>query len=81
MMPYDKNLDSELFTEIKEFDRTRIRVGVFSYNDGPQKVQLSRENKNRDDEWRFAKLGRLTKEEAEAILPMIQNAIGKIQED
>ncbi len=80
-MPYDKDLDKELFTDIKEFERTRIRVGVFSYNDGPRKIQLARENKNRDEEWRFAKLGRLSREEAEAMMPMIQNALNHLKKE
>ena len=74
-MPYEKALDKELFSESREFERTRLRVGIYSYNDGPHKVQISRENKNRDDEWRFAKLGRLTKEEVEALLPLVQKAL------
>ncbi len=80
-MPYDKEMDKELFSEVKEFERTRIRVGVFSYNDGPRKIQLARENKNRDEEWRFAKLGRLSKDEAEALLPMVQHAIENLKKE
>ena len=72
-MPYDKALDVDSFKESKEFEETRITVGVFSYNNGPQKLQLSRENKTAD-EWRFAKLGRMSKEEVEAVLPLIQKA-------
>lgn len=76
-MPYDPNLDAEKFGETVEMDITRIKVSVHSYNDGTPKLQLSRENRNQTTgEWRFSKLGRMTKEEAEAVLPLIKKAIG-----
>jgi len=63
----------EVFKEVKEFEDTRISVGVFSYNGGEKKLQLSRENKAAED-WRFAKLGRMTKEETQEVLPLITKA-------
>lgn len=77
-MPYDAGLDKKVFYETKEFEATRITVGVFSYNEGEKKLQLSRENMVQPEEWRFAKLGRMTKDEVEAVLPLIQNAIKKM---
>ncbi len=74
-MPYDPTLDAETFKEVKEFDGSRITVGVFSYNGNAKKLQLTRENVTQEGEWRFAKLGRMTKEEAEAILPIMAKAI------
>ena len=74
-MAYDKNLDKKLFSEVIEFEITRITVGVFSYNDGQKKMQLSRENRTQDGEWTFAKLGRLQKDEAEAVIPIMQKAM------
>lgn len=74
-MPYDASLDKKVFYEVKEFDGTRIAVGIFSYNNGEKKLQLSRENIGQEGEWRFAKLGRMTKEETEAILPLVQAAL------
>lgn len=74
-MPYDKSLDQELFREVCDFGDTRITIGVYSYNGGEKKIQLSRENRTATDEWRFAKLGRLTKTEMEAVLPLIQKAL------
>lgn len=74
-MPYDANLDKKVSCETKEFEGTRITVGVFSYNNGEKKLQLSRENAGPEGEWRFAKLGRMTKEEIEAALPLIQTAL------
>ena len=74
-MPYDQSLDVATFKETKEFGETRITVGVYSYNEGPKKLQLSRENMNANEEWRFAKLGRMTKEEAKEVTPIIMKAI------
>ncbi|MBF0533169.1 MAG: hypothetical protein HQL23_08790 [Candidatus Omnitrophica bacterium] len=74
-MPYEKSLDVETFKEVKEFGETRISVGVYSYNEGAKKLQLSRENKSPDEEWRFAKLGRMTKPEAQEIIPIMLKAV------
>ena len=74
-MPYDQSLDVASFKETKEFADTRITVGVFSYNEGTKKLQISRENQNQNEEWRFAKLGRMTKEEAQEIIPIMAKAI------
>ena len=75
-MPYDAELDKELFSEEVVFDVTKIKVSIMSYNEGPKKLQISRENKNLSSgDYRFAKLGRLTKGEAEAVVPLIQKAI------
>ena len=73
-MPYDKSLDAEIFKDVKDFEDTRISVGVFSYNGGEKKIQITRENKTPTEEWRFAKLGRMTKVEVEGILPLISTA-------
>ena len=74
-MPYDKSLDVEVFKEVKEFDGTRITVGVFSYNGGEKKLQVGRENQDASGEWRFSKLGRMVKDEAEAVLPVMKKAL------
>jgi hypothetical protein len=74
-MPYNADLDKELFAKAWEGDGTRIRVRVFSYNQGTKKIQITRENKDNEDNFRFTKLGRLTKEEAEGILPLVKEAI------
>ena len=73
-MPYDQTLDVASFKESKEFGDTRITVGVFSYNDGPKKLQISRENQSQEGEWRFAKLGRMTKDEVKEVIPLIAKA-------
>jgi len=75
-MAFDKNLDKELFSESAKFEITRITVSVFSYNDGTPKLQISREILNTNSgEYQFSKLGRLTKDEIKAILPLINKAI------
>lgn len=74
-MPYDASLDEVVFTKNWENDNGRIIVSIYSYNKGQKKLQIGRENKNAEDEFRFAKLGRMTKEEIEAILPLIQEAV------
>ena len=74
-MPYDKSLDEQLYSKTWDSEAGRIVVSVFSYNQGQKKLQISRENRTADDEFRFAKLGRMTKEEVEAVLPLIQEAI------
>jgi hypothetical protein len=74
-MAFDKSLDKELFKETAVLETTKIHVGVYSYNDGDKKMQVSRENMNQQGEWSFAKLGRMLKEEAEKVVPLMQEAL------
>ena len=74
-MPYDSSLDEQLFEKSWENETGKIVVSVHSYNNGPKKLQLVREIKGREGNFTFAKLGRLAKEELEAILPFIQEAL------
>ena len=74
MAGFDKSLDKELYSEPLEFDKSRITVAVFAYNNGPPKLQISRENKNASGEYSFAKLGRMTKEEVEKVIPLMEKA-------
>ncbi|MBF0384946.1 MAG: hypothetical protein HQL27_03650 [Candidatus Omnitrophica bacterium] len=74
-MPYEKSKDIELFKEVKEFEDTRITVGVYSYNEGERKLQITREDRAADGEWRFTKLGRMNKEEALEVLPLMKKAV------
>ncbi|GAX62785.1 large exoproteins [Candidatus Scalindua japonica] len=73
-MPYDKELDKCVFAKSWENDQERLTASIFSYNKGTKKLQLTRENKNSQGQLRFAKLGRLTKDEIEALLPLINEA-------
>ena len=78
MAGFDKSLDKELFAESVDFEKTRVTVAVFSYNEGTPKLQITRQNKNAEGEYSFTKLGRLTKEEVVAILPMMEKAKEKL---
>jgi len=74
-MPYDASLDDCLFQKAVENDNGKLTVSVYSYNGGQKKLQISRENMGPQGELRFAKLGRMTKDEVQAILPHMQEAI------
>ncbi len=74
MPAFDKSLDKELFSESIDFQKSRITVAVFAYNNGTPKLQLSRENKSAGGEYSFAKLGRMSKEEVEKVLPIMEKA-------
>lgn len=78
MPGFDPSLDKDLFSESVEFERSRITVAVKSYNEGTPKLQISRENRNAAGEYSFAKLGRMTKEEVEAVLPLIEKSMDKL---
>jgi len=78
VMPYDKNLDKEVFSESLDSGNTKITVSLFSYNNAEPKLQITRQIKRASGEWIFAKLGRLAKNEAESILPLIQRALEKM---
>ena len=71
-MPHNKELDECLFAKSWENDQEKLTLSVFSYNKGVKKLQLTREKKNSKGELGYAKLGRLTKEEIDAILPLIK---------
>ncbi len=73
-MQYEKEVDECLFAKSWEKEKEKLTASIFSYNKGTKKLQLTRENKNNQGGFRFAKLGRLTKEEVTAFLPLIQEA-------
>ena len=75
-MKFDSSLDEQLFAKELENDGVKIVVSVHSYNNGAKKLQLVRETRDAEGNWRFGKLGRLTKVEVEGILPMINEALG-----
>jgi len=77
-MPYDRSLDERVFSKSWETELQRLTVSVHSYNQGPKKLQISRENKDTEGDFRFARLGRMTKEEIKSILPLIQEALNHI---
>jgi hypothetical protein len=64
-----------MFSKSHETEAERLSVGVYAYNKGTKKLQISRESKGNSGEFRFAKLGRMTKEELQALLPLLQEAV------
>ncbi len=74
-MPYDKDLDEVVFSESREIANIRLTVSIYSYNNGPKKVQISRENRDSNGNWRFSKLGRLTQEETKVVQELLVKAL------
>ena len=74
-MPYDNSLDKSLFSKSLDTDFGRLTVSIYSYNDGPKKIQISRETRDKSDNLKFAKLGRIARGEMESLLPIIQEAL------
>jgi hypothetical protein len=69
-------MDKQLFTKSFESgEGARITVSVYSYNNGPLKLQMVRENRDEEGNYKFAKLGRLAKNEIQEILPIINEAL------
>jgi len=68
-------MDESLFSNAWESEAGRISVSVYSYNKGIKKLQITRENRDGEGGFRFTKLGRMTKEEAEGVLPLMQEAL------
>ena len=77
-MPYDSSLDKQTFSKSFEAESTKVTVSVYAYNNGPKKLQISRENMDAEGQWRFSKLGRMTKEEFQGILPHLQEALSHL---
>ena len=74
-MPYDSSLDERVFSKSWEDETRRLTVSVYSYNKGAKKLQITRENRDMEGEFRFAKLGRMSKDEVESVLPFIKEAV------
>lgn len=74
-MPYDRDLDESLFSKTWANEEKRLTVSVYSYNKGTKKLQITRENKDSQGEFRFIKLGRMVKDEVAAVLPLMQEAL------
>ncbi len=74
-MAFDPSLDKELFKTEKVFNGTKLVVSVMSYNEGRPKVQISRQNYDSESErWQFARTGRFTAEECDALIEMLKEA-------
>ncbi|MDD5505821.1 MAG: hypothetical protein PHR73_03605 [Candidatus Omnitrophica bacterium] len=74
-MPYDSSLDEQIFSKEWEEEGEKIVVSIYSYNKGPKKLQITREVKDREGKYTFTKLGRLSKQEIEGIMPLIKEAM------
>ncbi|NQU78206.1 hypothetical protein HQ545_00385 [Candidatus Woesearchaeota archaeon] len=75
MAGFDPSLDNELWAENAQVaENMNIKVSVMSYNEGMPKVQISRERTTKDGKPSFAKLGRMTKDEIDIVLPLIQKS-------
>lgn len=80
MAGFDKSLDKELFSTQKEFETTKLIVSIMSYNEGQKKIQVSRENLDMNTgDWRWSKLGRMTKDEATALHSLMSEAIENLE--
>ena len=77
-MAFDSSLDKKLYSQSFDTDEGKITVSIFSYNNGPKKLQISREVLGADGEMKFAKLGRLTKKEVVALIPILQDALSNL---
>ena len=77
---FNSRLDLETYKESKEFDNDmKLTVSIHSYDGGAKKLQISREGKNKiDGEWRFLRLGRLSRIEIEGLMPMLTKALDEM---
>jgi len=67
-MAFNRDKDVELESkEVLNDGSTIITVGIYQYDGRVPKVQIKREIQKSDGERKFAKLGRLTLEEVEAV--------------
>ena len=77
---YNPDLDKTI--EEKQIDLGEysvIQLSLRSYNDGPIKLQISRIKKGREGKLSFAKLGRLTKEEAIKVYPIFAEMVSRME--
>ena len=78
MMPYDNSLDEQLFAKSEDTENGRLTVSIYSYNGGQKKIQISRETKDKQDNLKFAKLGRVSKDEMGSLMPILQEALSNM---
>ncbi len=78
-MAYDSSLDQQMFAKSWEGGSSKLTVAVYSYNNGPKKIQISRALLDQEPgRPSFAKLGRMTKEELQGILPLLEEALATL---
>ena len=81
-MAYDKELDRELFQRDIETESGKLRVSVWSYNQGDAKVQIGpRVIEKKDGTEGYRKAGRLTNEEFTTLINMGNDVLSVIDEN
>lgn len=67
-MAFNRDKDVELDSkEVLNDENNVLTIGIYQYDGGTPKVQIKREITKSDGERKFAKLGRLTLDEVEAV--------------
>lgn len=67
-MAFNRDKDVELDSkEVLNDENNVLTIGIYQYDGGVPKVQIKREITKSDGERKFAKLGRLTLDEVEAV--------------
>lgn len=69
----DRIIDSQVATEKA---KTRVLAQLASYDGGPVKLQIKRENKTSDG-WTFAKLGRMDPQEFMDFVPVAMDLMSR----
>jgi len=70
---YNESLDSKLASkEVFSDGGQRLTVAIYQYNGSAPKVQIKRERNTKNGTYTFAKLGRLTEEELQAVATGLQ---------
>ena len=75
-MPYESSKDETLAEETIERGDYLLKVSLYSYDGAKPKLQLSR-ILLKDGREQFAKLGRLTIEDVESIIPAMKKVISR----
>lgn len=79
MAGYDPELDKLVWTHFIEGDKTEIAFSIYQYGNNPPKLGIARRYFTKgDDEPKFKKLGRVSKEEALRLLEVLPLAIEKL---
>lgn len=75
MGSFDKSKDKLVKSETLEFEGMKITVSIHSYDGGDNKMGLSKLLVKEGEEDKFAKVGRMTKEQAEKVVPVMQKML------
>lgn len=78
-MAYAKEKDKLIeVVGMVEGPRSNIEVAIYSYDGAAPKIAVARFSEKEDGGRGFQNLGRLTREEAEGLLPLLKTAAGKL---